>query len=100
MHDLDALLVLSRFLSTSTFDLAPALLLGYVGLEPGPEFILYFLALLGVVGGALIAILQWPILSLRTYFRRKRGQDGAVPQSVAADPDEMPGGANDDRPVR
>lgn len=98
MPDLDALSLL-RLLSSSTFDLAQAPLLGYVGLEPGPEFVLYFLVLLAVVGMALIAVLQWPILALRDHFRRKRTQDGAKSQQVVAGKDEIPSVTNDDRPA-
>jgi hypothetical protein len=47
--------------------------LAYVGLGPGQEFIPYFFALLGVVGLALVAVLQWPLLALRRFLSRARG---------------------------
>jgi hypothetical protein len=95
VHDPDGLLSLSLLLSGSTSGLAPVL--GYVGLGPGPEFIPYFLALLGVVGAALIALLQWPILTLRAYLKGKRHpHDETELQSVATDPNEIQRDANHD----
>lgn len=55
---------------------APVPLMGYVGLGPGPEFIPYFLALLGVVGAALIALVQWPLFALQAFLRRRRHPPG------------------------
>jgi hypothetical protein len=43
--------------------------LAYVGLGPGQEFIPSFLALLGLTSAALLAILQWPLLALRRHFQ-------------------------------
>lgn len=66
-------------------------LLAYVGMGPGPEFIPYFMALLGVIGAALIAVVQWPVSALlgRLKRMRKRGEDAATPPAVesGASPD-------------
>ena len=59
--------------------LFPGYLLGYVGLGPGPELIPYFLALLSVVGAALIAVLQWPITAFWAYLSRIRRRDDGKP---------------------
>ncbi|HET6883442.1 MAG TPA: hypothetical protein VFI31_25045 [Pirellulales bacterium] len=99
MHYPDGLFILPLFLSSSALHLAPTPLVAYVGLGPSPEFVPYFLALLGVVGAALIAFLQWPILTLRAYFRRKRSEGRAELPSVPADADQMPRDADHDRPV-
>jgi hypothetical protein len=44
--------------------------LAYVGLGPGQEFIPYFLSLIGFVGAALLAVIQWPFFGLLRWFRR------------------------------
>lgn len=89
MHDLD---FLSTSLTTSgLIQFAP--LLGYVGLGPGPEFIPYFLALLGVVGAAFIALIQWPLLTLRAYLKGKRRDPDAVPIETQGDANHNPTGS-------
>jgi hypothetical protein len=69
------------FLSaTASLAAFPALisdgLLGYVGLGPGQEFIPYFLAMLGLLGGATIAVIQWPLAAFLGLFRRNKGFPG------------------------
>jgi hypothetical protein len=54
----------------------------YVGLGPGQEFIPSFLALLGLMSAALLAILQWPVLTL--LRRLKRGKNEPQTQSDPA----------------
>jgi hypothetical protein len=44
---------------------SPTCFFAYVGLGPGQEFIPYFLALLGFMGTAVVAVAQWPLLLLR-----------------------------------
>ena len=51
----------------------PENLLAYVGLGPGQELIPYFLALLGFMGAALLAVLQWPIQMVMRLFRKDKG---------------------------
>lgn len=95
VHDPGSLILMSPLASDFCSSLVP--LLGYVGLGPGPEFIPYFLALLGVVGAAFIALIQWPLLVLRSYLKGKRREpEGAELQSVATDLNETPRDANDD----
>lgn len=72
-------------------DSLETLLLGYVGLGPGLEFIPYFLALMGVVGAALLAVLQWPLLALISFFRVKRRR------SEATDAQALNAGASEPR---
>ena len=60
-------------------------LLAYVGMGPGPEFIPYFMALLGVIGAALIAIVQWPIVALFRWFKSKHSRGADAETSSAAD---------------
>jgi hypothetical protein len=82
----------------------PGLVLGYVGIGPGQEFIPYFLALLALVGTALSAVIRWPFAVLaRLLGRFKRGQaserarmpvTASVPGSAEEGPTRSPG--NDD----
>jgi len=78
----------------------PCAVLAYVGLGPGQELIPYFLALLGFIGAAFLAILQWPLLALRRLFSRKsparghRKDEGAG----ATDLPETPGEATPNKP--
>ena len=59
-------------------------LLAYVGMGPGPEFIPYFMALLGVLGAALLAVVQWPLSLLlgRLNQLRKRCKHAEPPLAV------------------
>ena len=59
-------------------------LLAYVGMGPGPEFIPYFMALLGVIGAALLAAVQWPISVLLGRLKRtcKLGKHAESPPAV------------------
>jgi hypothetical protein len=55
----------------------------YVGLGPGQEFIPQFLAMMGLVATALLAVVQWPLLALwsrlsRAFAARKNGQSNSV----------------------
>jgi hypothetical protein len=80
VHALESILVVT-----------PTPLIGYVGLGPGPEFIPYFLALLGVVGAAFIALVQYPIFALRAFLKRRRhspGQQEKELEPAAASPIE------------
>jgi hypothetical protein len=57
----------------------PAGLWAYIGLGPGQEFIPQFLAMLGLIATALLAIVQWPLFALwsrlsRTFAARKNAQ--------------------------
>ena len=63
-------------------------MLAYVGLGPGQEFIPYFLAMLGLIGGALLAILQWPLTVLFCLFRRTKGDAKSSP--LTSPTTEMP----------
>lgn len=65
-------------------------LLSYVGMGPGPEFIPYFIALLGVVGAALLAVVQWPISAFLGWLRGKRS-----PGERSEPPAVEPPGAHD-----
>jgi hypothetical protein len=51
----------------------------YVG-GLGPESIPYFLSLVGLVGAAGLAILQWPILSLLRWIKGRKGQPPEFPR--------------------
>ncbi|MGH7135871.1 MAG: hypothetical protein ACREHD_09035 [Pirellulales bacterium] len=79
MHDPEFLLSIPSCLTGSGFFPEPMCLFGYVGLGPGPELIPYFLALLSVVGAALIAVLQWPITAFWAYLSRIRRRDDGQP---------------------
>ena len=83
MHDLECLFLFR------------GCLLGYVGLGPGPELIPYFLALLSVVGAALIAVLQWPITAFWAYLSRIRRRDDGQQNPQRLDSGSSPG-VNDD----
>ncbi|HVS35024.1 MAG TPA: hypothetical protein VMS17_05540 [Gemmataceae bacterium] len=76
-------------------------LMAYIGMGPGPDVLPYFFALLGVVGTAVLAVLQWPFLAILNWLKGKRGPKEApnAPQAVAAaPPDGSPaGGATDDQ---
>ena len=52
---------------------------GYVGLGPGQELIPYFLALLGFIAAAVIAVVQWPFLALTRLIRGKPAQPPVAP---------------------
>jgi hypothetical protein len=53
--------------------------LAYIGM--GPEFVPYFMALLGVIGAALVAVVQWPISALLGWLKgkRNRSKDAETP---------------------
>jgi hypothetical protein len=79
----------------------PGSVLAYVGLGPGQEFIPHFLALLGFIGAALLAIIQWPLLALRRLFARARGAGQHRREGEgrgAADVPETPGKASQEKP--
>lgn len=57
-------------LSLSAFAIGSADLWAYVGLGPGQEFIPQFLAMLGLVATALLAVVQWPLLVLWSRLSR------------------------------
>ncbi|HYW81710.1 MAG TPA: hypothetical protein VFB30_00535, partial [Spirochaetia bacterium] len=61
------------FLAVDSFPLPLPVPLAYVGLGPGQEFIPYFFALLGVIGTAIVAVLQWPVSALLRWLRAKGG---------------------------
>lgn len=75
MHNLESLVLL------------PCCLFAYVGLGPGPELIPYFLALLSLVGAALIAVLQWPITAFWAYLSRirRRGEEKHKPSEAESE---------------
>jgi hypothetical protein len=50
----------------------PAGLWAYVGLGPGQEFIPQFVAMLGFVATALLAILQWPLAALLSRLAARK----------------------------
>ncbi len=78
----------------------PGGMLAYVGLGPGQELIPYFLALLAWLGGAIIAILQWPISALlRRLWRAKRSdKDGLKNEPATANVTESAGEGSQDKP--
>jgi hypothetical protein len=84
MYDLEFLLCLPNYAAGSLF--------GYVGLGPGPELLPYFVALLSLVGAALLAVLQWPVTAFLAYLSklRRRGDGPHDSQPVASTPLEMP----------
>lgn len=47
-------------------------LLGYMGLGSGIELLPYFVALLGVAGAALLAIVQRPLVLLVRWLRKSK----------------------------
>ena len=57
---------------------------GYVGLGPGQELIPYFLALVGFVFAAVLAVVQWPVLVLLRLFR---GAPAPAPPAGAGTPE-------------
>ncbi len=83
MRDPEGLLCLTMQLPLVGCFAAPALL-AYVGL--GPDFLPYFAAFLSLAGAALIAVVQWPIVALLGWLKRKRGplDDSAAQPAVAA----------------
>jgi hypothetical protein len=91
-------LVLSYAFSAPLLMVDPPL--AYVGLGPGQELIPYFLALLGVVGTALLAVLQWPITAFFRYFSKARGAQKELTkdQPTTAAVPENPGEATPDKP--
>jgi len=84
MYDPDCVLSVTTQLSFfGSFHTSPALL-AYVGLGPG-ELLPYLAALLSVTGAVLLAIVQWPIVALLGWLKRKRGRLGdTAAQSAAA----------------
>jgi hypothetical protein len=72
--------------------------LAYVGLGPGQEFIPYFFGLLGVIGAALLAVLQWPFAMLLRYLRSVRGKGKAPGNSVAGTASRAAWSGEDARP--
>lgn len=62
-------------------DWSMSALLGYMGLGSGIELLPYFLALLGVAGAALLAIVQRPLVLLVRWLRKsKQAPDGDAPE--------------------
>jgi hypothetical protein len=76
--------------------LMPQNLPAYVGLGPGQELIPYFLALLGFMGAALLAILQWPIVMVMRLFGKGKpaAQEELTTQPVTQEPTTQPLTAN------
>jgi hypothetical protein len=60
--------------------------LAYVGLGPGQEFLPQFLALLGLVGAALLSIFHWPLSFLFRLFSKGKSSPGVVPPDVPEPP--------------
>jgi len=88
VDNLESLFLATEWLSAASTP-APMALLAYVGLGPGPEFIPYFAALLGLVGAALVAIFQWPLARLMALLRGKRRRDnGPESQTMTAETTE------------
>lgn len=69
----------------------------YVGLGPGQEFLPYFLALMGFIGAALLAIIQWPLLALRRLLARARGARNK-PSNTAPTQGSSPNTFSEDTP--
>jgi hypothetical protein len=61
----------------------PENLLAYIGIGPGQELFAYFLTLLGIMGAALLAVLQWPITLVTRLFRRSKN---TAPEQIAEPP--------------
>jgi hypothetical protein len=72
-------------------DLDRLLPLAYIGPGPGQEFIPYFFTLLGFVGAALVAVVQWPVAVLLRCLPRGRG-------AAARPGPQGPGDGSPDRP--
>lgn len=53
-------------------DWSMSALLGYMGLGSGIELLPYFVALLGVAGAALLAIVQRPLVLLVRWLRKSK----------------------------
>ena len=47
--------------------------LAYMGLGSGIELIPYFLALIGLLGAASLAVVQWPLFALIRWWRKRNG---------------------------
>lgn len=100
MSVLDSFLGMSVPLSLPLLASGPAGMWAYVGLGPGQEFIPQFLALLGLAATALLAVIQWPILTLwsrlsRSYAARKNER---INQAGAPSAAEQPGADHTDKP--
>ena len=73
----------------SSFPFPPVhIVLAYVGLGPGQEMIPYFFGLLGMIGTAVCAILQWPVVVLLRR-RRTRGRTRASTDAPAPQPESV-----------
>jgi hypothetical protein len=59
-------------------DWTVSVVLAYVGLGSGLEFIPYFAALLGLVAAALTAVVQRPLLVVTRWLMAKRKQEATV----------------------
>ena len=66
--------------------------LAYIGLGPGQELIPYFLALLGFMGAALLAVVQWPIVMVIRLFRKDKATppEQLTGQPIMEDPVAQP----------
>ncbi|HUY33248.1 MAG TPA: hypothetical protein VMV69_10745 [Pirellulales bacterium] len=94
MYDPDRLLCVTTQLSFFGSFHPPMALLAYVGL--GPDFLPYFAALLSLIGAALIAVVQWPIVALLGWLRGKRDRlDDAETQAAAVSPAERGTGCDE-----
>lgn len=82
MPDLGSLANFSTAVSHGTGMGAP---FAYVGLGPGQEFIPYFLSLLGFVGAALVAVIQWPLFRVVRWLRSRKEMPVAVDTREAAE---------------
>ncbi|HEV3340668.1 MAG TPA: hypothetical protein VG125_09930 [Pirellulales bacterium] len=64
--------------------------LAYMGLGSGLEFLPYFVALLGLVGAALLAVVQQPVLIVLRWLKggRQQTKEEAAVDATQPHPDE------------
>ena len=86
---------------TSIASLAPRMdiVLAYAGLGPAQQLLPHFLALLAVVGAAVVAVVQWPLSALwRRLTQLRSGVKGELPKpSNAAGATESPSEGSPDQ---
>jgi hypothetical protein len=68
-------------------DWSSSALLAYMGLGSGLEFLPYFFALMSLVGAALVATVQWPVL---VVIRRLKGGHKGMERQNAANATQQP----------
>jgi hypothetical protein len=61
-------------------DLLVSMPLAYMGLGSGLELVPYFLALLGFVAAASLAVVQWPLFALLRWWRKDKQRCGETPE--------------------